>query len=375
MKKRLIIYTAALLSAASCIYPYTPDIDAETDSALVVDGEILVGGTSTIRLSYLSSIATSGASLVSPLGRAWVEDEDGTIYPSSETYLSESMQIPMQDAVPGLRYRAVIEADGNTYASEWLEASPAPVIEDISFDADEWAVGVYLDLDAGSAQTGYAGFEFEETWLFHSEWAPLYIIDPRTWAIEPLMDTWPYYWCFRSSRSSQRNILDYSGLNGNKIQHYPIHSFSRTDGRNHQRYSILVKAYSLSKDAYMYNKQTQEISAVGGDLFTPEPGTLKTNLHCENDPDRHVMGLVLAAEVASRRAYMDGRYLIGSEPSTVSFVIPGAEEYEFYYYDMNYRPIMDYQTEEQSGIGWGPSRCINCIDAGGTQERPSFWED
>ena len=156
---------------------------------------------------------------------------------------------------------------------------------------------------------------------------------------------------------------------------FPVTSFARTDSRNHQRYSILVKAYSLSRDAYLYNKMTQDISDLGGDLFSPDPGTLPTNLSCQNEPERAVMGLVLAAEVASKRVYMDNSYLIVPKANTSSFVVPSFDDFPRYYNEMNYRPILTISTDTGSGIGWGPLRCIDCIAAGGTQEKPDFWEE
>ena len=373
--KKCPAYIAAALLAASCIYPYTPELPSETTRTVVVDGEILVGGVSTIRLSYLTPLNVNGATTGVPRGRAWVEDENGQRFDQPTSELSGIIYIPTGDAVPGRNYRAVIEVDGNTYTSDWVQASPAPVIQNVSFRADETNVTVYVDVDAEASQSGYLGFSYEETWKFHSEFLPDYVIDPNTWSISPLMSDWPNYWCYRSYTSAQRVLLDYTALEGSNTQSFPVTYFARTDSRNHQRYSILVKAYSLSRDAYLYNKMTQDISDLGGDLFSPDPGTLPSNLSCQNEPERAVMGLVLAAEVASKRVYMDNSYLIVPKANTSSFVVPSFDDFPRYYNEMNYRPILTISTDTGSGIGWGPLRCIDCIAAGGTQEKPDFWEE
>ena len=56
MKVRKYLYSAVavLLGVSSCIYPYDADISKETDQTIVIEGEVLVGGTTTIRLSYLT---------------------------------------------------------------------------------------------------------------------------------------------------------------------------------------------------------------------------------------------------------------------------------------------------------------------------------
>lgn len=373
--KKCFAFAAAALLAVSCIYSYTPDLDGDVKKTIVVDGEILVGGTSVIRLSYLTPLGQSGSKLQYPHGRAWVEDEDGNRFIQPTSALSENIEIPTQNAVPGRRYRAVIEVDGNSYASEWLEAMPAPVIGDISFDPSETDVTVFVDVDAGESQSGYLGFSFEETWEFHSEFIPEYLVDPETWSFSTLMSTWPFYWCYRTVTSSQRILLDYSSLNGAMTRRFPITSFSRTDNRNHKRYSILVKAYALDQEAYLFNKNVREMSEMGGDLFTPDPGILGTNLTCLNDHEREVMGLVLAAEVGSKRAFMGADFYLPSTPNTGSFLIPNPVDYENLYYKMNYRPVMQMTIDENNGIAWGPHRCTNCLEAGGTQEKPDFWED
>ena len=378
--KMKYLYSALILLAGlgSCTYPYDPDISTETDKTLIVDGEILVGGRSTIRLSYLTELDQVSANVMHPRGKAWIEDDQGNRYNSPSSALASEISIPMKDAVAGHEYRAVIEVDGQTYASDWVLANPAPVINNIQFAADEKDVTVYVDVDAEKSHTGYMGFSYEETWMFHADYIPEYVVNPDSWSYSMLMTTWPYYWCYRTVESQQLVLLDYSSLDGPRTKYFPVKSFPRTDSRNHQRYSILVKAYSLSRDTYLYNKRTQELSDIGGDLFSPEPGIMVGNLTCQSEPERKVFGLVLAAEVTEKRAYMNSEFLRVERQDDSFMLAPDPkypEQLPLFYYDMNYRPIKMTVIEGTPVIGWGPHRCINCLEAGGTQERPSFWND
>ena len=379
MKMKYLYCTLLLLAGiSSCTYPYDPDISSETERTLIVDGEILVGGMSTIRLNYLTDLDELNTNLRHPQGKAWIEDREGNRYEAADSYLTATIRIPTINAVAGREYRAVIEVDGLTYSSEWVMANPAPVINNIWFDANDKTVFVYVDVDAGESHTGYMGFSYEETWEFHADYIPEYIIDPNSWSYSLLMGTWPYYWCYRTLESQQMTLLDYSTLDGRRTRKYPILNFPRTDSRNHQRYSILVKAYSLSRDTYLYNKRTQELSEVGGDLFSPEPGMMVGNVSCETDPERQAFGLVLAAQVTEKRAFMDGRYLKLERQDDSFMIAPDPtdpDQLPLFYYNMNYRPIKTTVIDDQQVIGWGPHRCINCLEAGGTQERPSFWND
>ena len=368
-----ILYLLVMLGAVtSCIYSYQPDIeDKEVDDILVVDGEIILGGTSTFTLSRISPI--SGEVLAVPSCQAWIEDDAGHIY-SSGSVLSSELTIDTGNAIIGYQYRARLRVDGEEYVSEWLTPKPAPEILDISFTATERMVNVMVSLDGGAEGTGYIGITVEETWEFHSEQEAMYIIDPQTWTYPPMMSEYPYYWCWRTAVPKDFVLIDYTTLGSSVVKDRNIYSFSRYDNRNHKKYSILVQARTLSPEAYAYRNYIQDLSQVGGDLFTPEPGMLKGNFHCESDPDKQVLGLVYAATLSTKRSWLGTTYQL-QRPLDDSYLILLTQEQMPAYYFMGYRPVKDIVREDGAGIGWGPERCINCIVAGGTQEKPDFWDD
>ena len=394
--KKILLYIVLGAALSSCIYPYNMDLESNPDQTLVVDGKILVGGATTFRLSYLMPLKGNATGVA--LGTGWVEDDQGNRYdrlpdyvifsdrPTGgeiiapiPTYPTNTIQIDTYKAPLGRKYRGVVQCDGETYLSDWLEPDPAPVIEKINFSADETNVTVSVDLNAGLEGSGYIGFMYEETWEFHSDYYPEYMIYPPNWSsyvstMEGQFE-YPYYWCWRSANPQSMILLDYTTMDGPAVRQFPLKRFPRTDSRNHKRYSINVRAFALSKEAYEYNRQTQEISEIGGDLFSPDPGALPSNLVCESNPEREVMGLILAGDVTAKRAFMYGDYYIYRDPG-FDFVDVPEEKREHYYYDLNYRPVKDTRTPENTVfVGWAPHYCINCIEAGGTQTRPDFWED
>ena len=70
---------------------------------------------------------------------------------------------------------------------------------------------------------------------------------------------------------------------------------------------------------------------------------------------------------------MSSQYLLPSR-NYYDFVIPSFEE-RAKYYEMGWHPVDDMMIDGINGVAWGPMRCMDCIAAGGTQERPDFWED
>lgn len=374
MKKSVITALAALLVGA-CVYPYSPELEEkDLEKQLVVDGKILLGGTSTVVVNYLQPLGNVSAGI--PLAEAWIEDDQGRQYYPQTGYTSGSyFSIPTPDGAEGAKYRTVVKCDGETYVSAWLAPDPAPEITDIRFTADDVNVHVQVDLDTHMERPGNYGFMFEETWEFHSDFYPELFINPQTWMYYEPMGAYPFYWCFRSVASQGVVLLGTGSLQPDNgvIRNIPVTTFPRTDSRNHRKYSILVKAFALSDEAYSFNRQLEEISEVGGDLFTPDPGALPSNVVCESNAEKKAMGMVLAGRVTSRRVFFTSPYYIPRVP-TVDFVDVAPEDMYMYYNDYNYRPVKKVAGADGYFNGWAPHRCINCLEAGGTQEEPYFWE-
>lgn len=369
----------ALASLGSCIYPYDSLPESRTERTLVVDGRILIGGISTINLDYV--IPLSANSGVSPSGKAWIEDDLGNIFRESFDATSDSFTIRTESPFPGASsYRAVAEVDGERYVSDWIVPDDPPVIENINFEADDNDVSVMVDLGTGDSKTGYAGFLLEENWEFHADEFPRSYIHTDTWEyfteheIAEMDSLYYHYWCYRSDTTKSVIMLDYSGLEGNVVRSFPVKKFSRADSRNHRHYSINVRAFSLSKDAYEFGRKLREISNVGSDLFTPDPGSLKGNLHCETDPQREVMGIVLAGRVNSRRAFMNGQFAKQVQ-AYVPYIFVEKEDMPFLYFDRKYRPVKLLPFEDTVSVGWAPIRCIDCVEAGGSLTPPDFWNE
>ena len=132
--KKYVLCIALLAAVSACIYPYDVELDSDPRQTVVVDGEIVVGGTSRINLSYMVPLNSSYVGQRAN-GMAYIENEAGTIYRPISSALSSTIVIPMNDAPAGQRYRAVITVDGENYSSDWLEPVAPPVLRSISFSA------------------------------------------------------------------------------------------------------------------------------------------------------------------------------------------------------------------------------------------------
>lgn len=387
---KLLSFLAISLCAAACIYPYTPDLEEAPEGVLSVDGNICIGEISTVLLGQLYSLWPSEPGSAPSIyndprfqtesTRVWVEDDQGKRYPGvSDVYggYLGSFTIDTREAPMDRRYRLHIEALGNVYTSDWSELLEPPVIKDIQFDADAQNVHVSVSLDGGTDGTGYMILNYDETWEFHVDYPVAFLVNPLSWEITPLESPdYDLYWCWRSNMDARNHLVDYSAMSGNGVSGYRLLSFPRVDNRNHRRYYINVKARTVSAKTYRFLKNLEENTNGGDNLFTPEPGEIGGNLHCESDPERTVLGYVLFSKTVSKRVSLDSRYLRSSPPATLYYLLP--DKYPEHY-ARDYRPLvqrMDPAPDPSMGpFGWGPRRCYDCLAAGGTQKRPSFFDE
>ena len=397
MKKHLSTILAFCFSVTACIYPYTPELDEAPEGILAVDANITIGEVSTVRLGGLYSLYPSDISPYPDFtdAQVWLEDDAGGTYQGYPVYggnyayngyyldlRAPVFNIDTKDAPGDRKYRLCIKALDASYTSDWSDFGEPPVISDIQFLADDETVTVAVSLDGGPDATGYALLSFEETWRFHVDYIPDYTLTPYydrmgNWALS-IVEGRPgdvNYWCWKSQDNQRTYPVDYTSMTGNGVTNWPLQQFLRTDNRNHQRYSVNVRAKTISKSTYRFLKNLEDSSSGGDNLFTPTPGEIASNLHCESDPGRLVLGYVIFSKSTSRRAWMDSRYMIG-RPSAYTLLWLTPDLYRMYY-EVGYT-VLDHTDSPREGegeYGWGPLQCYDCVAAGGTLTRPDFWED
>lgn len=362
MKRALTYFLSALISV-SCIYPFDIDTEQYSGNTLVIDGNIVIGGSSTVRLSRLTIIGEQ-KSPERIVATVTLEGEKG----QSLTRDSEPYTFNTADWDPDCRYRLVVKEKEKVYASTWTKPLEAPKITSIDFDADETMVYVRMSAQASGDGQGYASAQYDEIWRFHTDYLRIFEYDPESNSVYPIQDPdgpdMTYYACWRKQTGWQNIIIDYSATNG-VISSYPIAMFPRKSNRNHYEYKIMVKLRTLPEEEYRYRRQLESGQNLGS-LFSPEPGSAPTNIICESDPSVKIFGYVSISRQDYYIATLDSKYLLYGNPGGLDVIEP--DQYQSYYL-MGYLPVNYTPTGE---IGWGSPRCYNCVADGGTLEEPSF---
>lgn len=369
MKKTFIYIISALLTTA-CVYPYTADIESSANQEVVIDANILLGSKSTVNLSYLQplEIGQRNNKYGSPSGTVYLTDEKGKTYPASGSNGYYTLNVP-ENVEGKLKLTAVVE--GNTYVSDWVEPVAPPVITGVDFAADNTYVFVLLSMEDGGNGSGYAAFQYDEIWKFHTDYVRSYDFDDLNRVVFMLQDPADYhYWCWAKKQYGGQQLIDYTHLNG-KVQDFIAVTFPRNDSRNHFEYNVRLKLWNLTPEQYKYRKMLEENASIGSNLFSPEPGEIRGNIHCENNPDIPVYGYVNITRVTMFTKTLPSTY---NDWKPKYKLLELAQEDWFTYYQKGYKPITEMISESGTGtvVGWGEDRCWDCVAAGGTLNKPDF---
>lgn len=359
--KRVLPLITILLAAASCLYNYNiPEIE-EAENAMVFDGNIVIGNKATLSVFRLTPVnaKTSGATVKPTSWR--VEDETGASYEAGT-----SASVDLTGAPTDRAYRIVAECDGKTYSSQFQKPLPAPGIESLTFSADDASVSCNISFSLDPSQGRYVALSFEEIWEFHADFVRVFDVDTVSWAVTELdYADLSHYYCWTHRKAELSAMVDLGSLDGKAVD-YVVNLFPTTNSRNHRNYYLKVWARSINEQEYRF--QSTLAGQDGGlNLFTPNPGEIAGNVVCDDDPSEYVYGYVSTSVSTSIEKHLDDRYLRKTNPNTASLITiePGSIQT---FYTAGYWPVVSEDNEYK----WGLKRCVDCVLAGGTLEKPEF---
>jgi len=386
MKKFLTLILLSMLSV-SCIYDY--DLaEVEEEKKVVIEGDIIIGGTSYVRATYVMPMS-SGSTVPIPVpGAALIENEKGDVWKASLSLDTGEAEFDLSTAPDDCRYRLRVNiSGGEAYQSEWSEVCPAPEIEDVSFVVNQEESKVDLKMNLSSDyESGCYRWDYEETWKYHANFYPLYEYDPVGRTLinhdDPQnrdIDWWPYYWCWMHTSSRRAGVEIAKSLEGNALVDYVFMNYALTDGRFMDLYRIELKARSISEECYRYLDTINQYSDLSGSLLSPNPSEMIGNIRNVNDEDDYAIGYVGASKLARKVLYIDGRkFYTGNTAKDFQLFNPldaidnGSYEDKFYSaYLGGARPVDDYFGD--GIVMWTYLRCIDCRSQGGVLEEPDGW--
>ena len=389
MERRFILLLACLLMLApSCIYDYAPVIE-DSETVLVIEGDILVGGYTDVRLSFSRPLEVPFAEMSQDSwlegAHAWVESSGGARYESAGS------RIDTRAADPSLEYRLLVEYGGRTYASEWTSVVRSAEIDSISYTISDDRMTLTMEVSShGGPDNLYYRWMTKEDWEYHTPnnashyFVPAGTMDHGTYynanAIVPFQDGENTYYCWSSDRVNELMIASAEPLSENRLVRHPLYSLSCYDQRISFIYSAELTQLSLSETAYRYWETMKKNSGDVGGLFSPEPFEMRGNIVNVNDPDEAVVGYISATVPVSRRIFINSETIgfarISPSDREVYNIVPvhSAKKDWNRLYHSGYSVFVHTENGKPDEFDWLPTRCVDCRVWGkGTKNKPEFW--
>ena len=365
-----------VLLIAACKKPFNPTgALGSTNKYLVIDGVVNAGSDSTfIKLSRTMNFDTASKPFSETKAQVTVEGDGNTSYLLTEatpgTYSAAGLNLDISH-----KYRVRIKTSNNEeYLSDFVAVKNAPPVDSVGFKDQNGGVQIYVNTHDGSNATRYYRWEFNEDWQFHSYYHADIAVDT--------------YHCFDKDVSNSILIGTSANLTADVIYQAQIANIPLTSEKIETKYSILVRQYALTSDAYSFWDNLKKNNTGLGTIFDPQPSLNQTNYHCITNPAETVIGYLSVGSYSTKRIFISANQL---SPGYQEINYYGCKlDTEFYYHPKQGEPNLgdpksgflpvEYIYLAPLAPFGGPSEttysttvCVSCL-VRGTQQVPSFWK-
>lgn len=407
MKRNYYISFSILIGSFglnSCVETFEAE-DLGYERLLVVEGivtntmqhqQIILSNTTP--LDTVLNIPERGASVQ-------VRASDGRTYAFSEIEAGTYQSVEAFAAESGIGYHLEITTlEGDQLSSDVCHISNNPGIDAVYAGTESDANGneemvIYVDAIGTSEDVTYYRYEYEETYqLIAPRWAPFDFVVINdvfpNFEVGLVPRTREEQVCYDTQRSTEIIQAATQGLRENRLLQFPVRRLAKDDYKITHRYSLLVKQFTQSADAYAFYEKLNDFSSVTNLFSTIQPGRLEGNVRSNSGGGLDAIGYFEVASVSSSRFFVNYDdvfdespmiiYPINCEPlGSPPLFSPGSHPM-----GITTSPLIDaiqagvikFVAENQyPGDGEGPyftttTPCGDC-NAFGTNIKPEFWID
>lgn len=378
-----IFFIALFLSVfiTSCLEEFNAPLSSSLENILIVEGTISDVNAS-IRLSRSVGLGNDSSFLAEENAQITLEDESGNIY-ARLTHQSDGLYQASDTINTTIPYRVRIEiSDNEAYVSELLTFLPTPPIEELDWEfISNDQLQIQVSTTGNETTSPYYFWNYEETWEYFTRLNSYFIYQDGE--VLPRPRDQGIYTCWQNKPSISIQVLSTVNLSENVVSKFPLQTFNPLEnGRLAIRYSILVKQYALTKEAFEFWKLLKGNTENVGTLFDAQPSQLSSNLTSVNDPNRPVIGFISASQEQQKRIFIarddvpfEGVIEIPRPVCEVDSISLNPDEIRRTFESGVILPITEVSRDDGLVIGYqtAPISCSDCRVLGGTNKRPDFW--
>ncbi|MEO6284838.1 MAG: DUF4249 domain-containing protein [Dyadobacter sp.] len=373
MKGRGRLYFLLIVSILvinGCIEPFSPPEVNNVETYLVVDGFLNVGGdSSSIMLRHTQNTNDGKQPVVETGATIWAEAEKGEKYQFTETAMGV-YKLPKLSFNTEVKYRLNIKRKGGgEYQSDYVVVSKTPPIDSLTYKVDTRrnAMLIYVNAHDQTNSTRFYRWKFEETYEYRAAYYSGLDRDRENKIVIARKED--VNLCWRTLESKDIKLGSTIKLNADIIQDLPVNIVDIASNKLYFGYSILVKQYALSREAFEYWTDLAKTTQGTGSLFDPQPSQVTGNIKNKANNKELVFGYFSAAVEQKQRIFI--REQLGASPRCIApDTIEPADAYKSEAILLN-----TFRDAKGRELVLGSSEiCADCRVQGGTTTRPSFWE-
>ncbi len=368
----------------SCEDPYTPAYEQDdTAPILIIEGYIDMSGNSRFKLSQTVPLNAEESTVPVTNAVLSIESEDNQNYAVLTSAGAGAYTIVHPALNMNTRYRLRIKSRGNEYLSDWITPYATSEITEIENQRTDIGMDLFVSTVNSNDNSRYYRWEFEETWRFSARFLSVLIFDGSQvrWRKQPEENISR---CFSQQNSSDILIGTTDNLSDNTVSRQKIQFIPNLSDKLMIRYSILVKQFSISKEAYLFWSILKKNSESVGDIFGSMPSELKGNVTNTANPDEPVIAMIEASMPAQKRVYLNAYDF--PQPWAVSMPFYSACEYmevpvgeaSALFRNPNFIPTNEVYKIEGSPLpshySYATRSCTDCSLIG-SLNIPDFWTE
>jgi hypothetical protein len=386
MSKLVFIMGIVVTALFSCREAYTPPIITANSNYLVVDGIINSGNTDSTVIKLSRTVKLSGTIGTKAETKAKIMVESSantTTYILKETVAGTYISNGHLNLDKTAKYRLrITTSDSKAYLSDFEPVKEAPPIDTLVYTIPASGVQVNLSTHDPNNNTRYYRWEYTETWIFHTEFSSSFIYDAKRDTIvdrPPAQQVWQ---CWASSNSTDIVLGSTQKLTQDVMSNVPITFVAGSSEKLRIRYSIQVKQYALTADAFAFWQILKTNTEQLGSIFDAQPSQIKGNIHNINDNTEPVFGFISVGTTQQKRIFVDRAeepYTFGGDDPYATCTVQnsqtdvGPNDYAGKFGSMAYLPLGTALNSTVIYVG-GSRECTDCT-LRGTNTRPAFWQD
>jgi hypothetical protein len=372
---------ALLITLYSCRQKFLPPVIATNSNFLVIEGIINSGSDSTfiklsrtVPLNNITSIkAETGAQIT-------VESDANITYLLKELKTAGTYACTPLNLNKAEKYRLrIITTDHKTYLSDFVPVKEVPGIDSLGYAIKPNGLQIYANAHDATNATRYYRWDYIETWEFHVKYYSAYIAPNN--AIIPRPSAQNVFYCWANLQSSDIVLASTSKLTQDVLYQNVITTVPSGSEKLSMGYSILVKQYALTEDAFNFWQNLKKNTESLGRIFDAQPSTVNGNIHNINDNKEAVFGYISAGTVVQKRITVLNDVLPSSWGQDTPYpncsqdtIHPG--DYAGTFYGKSPTQLITTPAVNTAGImvgylGAGPV-CADCT-VRGSVKKPTYW--